>query len=256
VQGTLFRIFMDWIYISPHLDDAVLSLGGLIWEKARTEVDVSIWTICAGDPPSSKLSSFAVSIHERWGLGSNAVEHRRGEDILACSILGADYYHFDIPDCIYRVSPITGDFLYESENDLWSSIHPDEYDLLVELEKQLEEKFPINANIVCPLGIGDHVDHKLTVEAVTGAFREISKGKNLKIYYYKDFPYVMEKKGKPDLGSLKSRLITISPGGITAWQEAIAAYRSQISTFWNSLEEMETDIQNYYYQTGGIWLGV
>ena len=82
------------------------------------------------------------------------------------------------------------------------------------------------------------------------------KGKNLKISYYKDFPYVAATKVKPDLGSLKSRLITISPRGINAWKEAIAAHRSQISTFWNSLEEMETDIQNYYYQTGGIWLGV
>lgn len=246
---------MDWIYISPHLDDAVLSLGGLIWEQARTGLDVSIWTICAGDPPGSNLSSFAVSIQERWKLGGNAVEHRREEDIHSCSILGADYFHFDIPDCIYRVSPITGDFLYTTEDDLWSSIHPDECNLAIELERRLEEKFPINANIVCPLGIGDHIDHKITVEAVTGAFRNKSRGKNLKIYYYKDFPYVVAKKVESDLNPSKSRLITISPGGINAWQEAIAAHRSQISTFWNSLEEMETDIQDYYSQSGGIWLG-
>jgi len=42
---------MHWIYLSPHLDDAVLSCGGIIWQQVQSGHQVEIWTICAADPP-------------------------------------------------------------------------------------------------------------------------------------------------------------------------------------------------------------
>lgn len=41
---------MRWIYISPHLDDAVLSAGGLIYEQTRAGHEVEIWTFMCGFP--------------------------------------------------------------------------------------------------------------------------------------------------------------------------------------------------------------
>ena len=68
---------MHWIYLSPHLDDAVLSCGGLIWEQVQLGERVEIWTIFAGDPPAEMLTPFAEELHTRWGCGLNAVEIRR-----------------------------------------------------------------------------------------------------------------------------------------------------------------------------------
>jgi LmbE family N-acetylglucosaminyl deacetylase len=77
---------MDWIYLSPHLDDVVLSCGGLVWEQARQGERVEIWTICAGDPPPIPLSSFAASLHERWQT-NNKRQSSAAEDKLACQRL-------------------------------------------------------------------------------------------------------------------------------------------------------------------------
>ena len=68
---------MEWIFISPHLDDIALSCGGLVWELAHAGDQVSIWTICAGEPPVAPLSPFAESLHDRWQTGAEATQRRR-----------------------------------------------------------------------------------------------------------------------------------------------------------------------------------
>ena len=53
------------VYLSPHLDDAVLSCGGMIHRQAQAGERVVVVTVCAGDPPPGPLSDFARSLHER-----------------------------------------------------------------------------------------------------------------------------------------------------------------------------------------------
>jgi LmbE family N-acetylglucosaminyl deacetylase len=242
---------MDWIYISPHLDDVVLSLGGLIWEQTAAGEVVSIWTICAGDPPPGKLSPFARFLHQRWEVGRDAIQQRRDEDIESCKRLGAAYFHFDIPDCIYRRSPKTGNFLYDSEDSLWVQVHPDEDERIEVLSHKLREMVPVGANLVCPLTIGHHVDHRLTRTAIEIAFQE----ERVNLYYYPDYPYVLEETLPLTKDGFTSHLYSVSSDAVLAWQDAIACHRSQISTFWRSLEEMRLAIQFYYKKMGGIWLG-
>ena len=47
---------MRWIYLSPHLDDAVFSAGGLIYEQTQAGTPVEIWTIMCGDPHLTEYS--------------------------------------------------------------------------------------------------------------------------------------------------------------------------------------------------------
>src|SRR3954449_7408206 len=91
----------DWIYLSPHLDDAALSCGGQIFAASQGGERVLIVTITAGNPVGS-VSSYAASLHSRWEL-VDATEARRQEDLAACAILGAESLHWAVPDCIYRV---------------------------------------------------------------------------------------------------------------------------------------------------------
>ena len=93
---------MDWIYLSPHFDDAVFSCGGLLWEQAQAGDSVTIWTICAGEPLPGAFSDFAQMHHIRWESGEQAVAHRKLEDQLACQRVGAAYHYLPVPDCIYR----------------------------------------------------------------------------------------------------------------------------------------------------------
>ncbi len=74
----------------PHLDDAVLSAGGLIYDQAQSGMPVEIWTIMTGYPPEGEFSQFAQLQHYMWGFPSaaSAVTARRQEDRNAAPIVG------------------------------------------------------------------------------------------------------------------------------------------------------------------------
>lgn len=240
---------MHWIYLSPHLDDTALSCGGLVWEQVRAGQRVSIWTICAGDPPAAGLSSFAEGLHLRWETNSRAVVARRAEDISACGVLGADYAHFDYPDCIYRRSPRTGEPLYASEESLFGGLHPDELDLVHNLAGKLEDCLPAEAVLVCPLSIGGHVDHRLT--------RWAAECLDYTRCYYAEYPYVdthPQQVQKLIKQRWKAEIRQVSSAGMEAWMQSVAAYRSQISTFWSGEEAMRAGLQAFSEREGGVRL--
>jgi len=239
---------MEWIYLSPHLDDVALSCGGLVWEQVQDGNKVSIWTICAGDPPTDTYSDFAKSFHERWGAVVWAVATRRAEDIVSCARLGAVHRHFPIPDCIYRVDPQSGKPLYLSEEDLFGGLHPSEGFLVERVRDLIREQLPTQVNLVCPLTIGRHVDHLLT--------RAAAEQLGILLWYYADYPYI-ERLDARDMAlfeGMESTLYPISEAGLQAWQDAVAAHASQISTFWLNEETMREAIRNYHRRVGGIRL--
>jgi len=76
------------VLISPHLDDAVLSLGALIGAAPRSGARVELLTVFAGNPaatqaagPWDRKSGFATA--------GEAARQRRLEDQQACALLGA-----------------------------------------------------------------------------------------------------------------------------------------------------------------------
>src|SRR5512145_2891689 len=116
---------MRWIYLSPHLDDAVLSAGGLIYDQTHSGIPVEIWTFMCGDPQlGDDISPFAQVQHFMWGFPSAeaAIRGRREEDRNAAAILGAKAVHFDFLDCIYRRGE-DGEWLY---SDVFGPPHPDD----------------------------------------------------------------------------------------------------------------------------------
>ena len=231
---------MKWIYLSPHLDDVVYSCGGLIWEQVQSGVQVEIWTICAGNV-QSPLSPYAQSLHTRWQTGPEAVFVRRAEDLEACQKLGVLAKHFDIPDCIYRYIPNSGEPVVSSDDDLFSPLKPEESYLVEKLACQLESGLPPQTNLVCPLTVGGHMDHRLTRMAAEALKRSL--------WYYADFPYVVGEGANLDryvgLKWQASQFLITEPA-LNAWQEAIAAYGTQISTFWGGVDEMNSAIRDYW----------
>lgn len=234
---------MEWIYLSPHLDDVALSCGGLLWEQAQAGDRPQIWTICAGDPPLGPLSPFAAALQNRWETGAAASHQRRQEDINACRILQAEYRHFPLPDCIYRRDEGESGYLYTSEESLFGALDKRDLGLVEGLKDELAQALPDKAQLVCPLSVGGHVDHRLTrlaAERLGGVY-----------WYYADYPYIL------DHGDQLAQFISpnwqeiwfpISNAGMKAWQAAVAAHRSQISTFWPDLEAMRAALDAYVRQ--------
>jgi LmbE family N-acetylglucosaminyl deacetylase len=239
---------MEWIYLSPHYDDVAFSCGGLVWEQTELEDDVSIWTICAGEPPPGPISMYARSLHERWGTGPEAVAVRRAEDKNSNRFMGATSRNFTIPDAIYRSSPTEAEALYTADADLFTELRREEDYLVGTLRNDIEQALPVECELVCPLALGGHVDHRL----VRSAAEQLGK----RLWYYADYPYTLDPdKDIPDHDrGIQSTLFPVSEAGLEIWQQAVAAHASQISTFWLDSNEMRDAIRAYWKLTKGIRL--
>ncbi len=225
---------MNRVYLSPHFDDAIFSCGGLIWEQVQSGENVQIWTICAGEIPPGDLSTFADSLHQRWQTGREAISIRKIEDMRACKQVGADYRHFPFPDCIYRrATPAEignesdpeaalgafGNHLYLSDEDLFGPLNPLEASLIQVLADRLAASLPWQVELICPLAIGGHVDHRLT--------RAAAERLGTRLWYYADLPYVLEETLPLEellLQGWKSKRFEITAEASTAWYEAAALY--------------------------------
>jgi LmbE family N-acetylglucosaminyl deacetylase len=240
---------MRWIFLSPHFDDVSLSCGGLVWELVQRGNQVSIWTICAGEIPEGRLSPFAETLHARWQIGQNAPAQRKIEDLRSCQRLGASQFCFSIPDCIYRRDLVSQNFMYASEAALNGDLHIGDMQVSKALQLEINAHLDTEDILVCPLGLGNHVDHQLS--------RVAAEGLNHPLVYYSDFPYVL--KLSDQLHHLETQgwvngRFNISNAGLAAWTDSVAAHASQISTFWSSQEEMRRAIETYMEQQGGCRL--
>jgi LmbE family N-acetylglucosaminyl deacetylase len=244
---------MTWVYLSPHYDDVAFSCGGLVWEQAQRGEKVEVWTVCSGEPPPGPLTPFAESLHARWGTpAGETVRQRAAEDAHAMHSLGARSRLLGIPDCVYRRLP-NGAPVVQAEEDLWAPIQPGEAGLIEQLAVELSHSLADGTILVSPLTLGGHVDHRL----VRAAAQVAAKQKTIELRYYLDYPYVIRPGSSPmDEETTEEQVFPVSPGGLSAWQQAVAAYTSQISSFWGSLEEMNEAIREYCECNGGVRLRV
>ena len=239
---------MRYIFVSPHLDDIALSCGGIVNLLHSNGIDVEIWTIFAGSPKSKILTPFANSLHKRWNLPLDAPKMRRLEDKVACNILGAKYQHFNYPDCIYRYDS-QNQPLINCEDDLYQNIPIFQNYLVDEISGLIRSQISEQDVIISPLAIGNHIDHQIVVNTI--------KKLNLKnLLFYEDYPYVIKtSKEKKLYQKLIPQSYHLTKSNMSKWHESIAAYTSQISTFWISVERMKEEVLRFFNEGGGtnLW---
>jgi LmbE family N-acetylglucosaminyl deacetylase len=234
------------VYLSPHLDDAVLSCGGCIWQQVQAGGRVLIVTVCAGTPaPDEPLSPFAQELHARWGF-ADPVAARREEDVAALTLLRAEGVYWPYVDCIYRRTA-AGCFLCDSEEALFGEVHPADDALTAELT----DRFQVLAQeqgitIYAPLAVGHHVDHQVVRRAVEGL-----EG----VVYYEDYPYAARPgtiETALGAGQWQAELVALSQEALQAKIAAIACYGSQFSSLdWADAAEMAAAVQAFARQLGG-----
>lgn len=245
-----YNFAMNFIYLSPHLDDAALSCGGLIWDQVQAEQNVEVWNIFAGFPPPGELSLYAQVHHKIWGVTvEEVVPSRQLEDASAMAILGVQARNFDFPDAIYRKHPKTGEPMYTSHEDLFGTLNHGDDVIIRRLVTLMADILREESILVSPLTVGNHVDHQLV--------RVVAELLPNQVWYYPEFPYTREYSAAiPELipNGYQALITAVTDLGLNAWQESVAAYTSQISTFWSSTAEMRDGIANHADQFGGVTL--
>ncbi|MCC6994135.1 MAG: PIG-L family deacetylase [Deltaproteobacteria bacterium] len=169
------------IFVSPHLDDVVLSCGGLVARAAATATTtVEVITVCAGQPREA-LTPLARQLHAAWGLDTEPVAARRDEDRRALALLAAQPRWFEELDAVYRHPA------YCTGPALFGPPHPDD-DLAARLARRLEAVVAAQpeAHYYFPLGVGDHVDHRVTHQV--GA-KLAARG--VDVAFYEELPYAL-----------------------------------------------------------------
>ncbi len=237
----------DYLFLSPHLDDVVLSCGGLIWQLTNSGAKVLVVTVAAGDPDYTKLSPLAEKAHKLWGLKSGAMAHRRQEDVKACAQLGADFKHLPIQDCVYRRDTRSGRELYTTQSDIFGLPCAEDLDLGQALPSMLLS-LPVALKTFAPAGIGGHVDHEFTRLIARAVFGS-------KLMYYEDFPYceddasarfIVER--EPDL---ESESIPLTQTALMRKIRSIEAYASQVKPIFRSLDLMRSRVRQHAQEVGG-----
>ncbi|MFQ5886849.1 MAG: PIG-L deacetylase family protein [Anaerolineae bacterium] len=231
-----------YLYLSPHLDDAVLSCGGLIRKQTLAGERVLVVTLFAGAPSYEYLSPFARFLHLLWGRHPDPVGHRRQEDRAALSRLGADPLHLGFLEAIYREPPT---FLYRSNRALFGAVHPKDERLHVELASAMEGVAEREGKslLYAPLAVGHHVDHQIARRAADSLRR-----RGYPVTYYEDFPYVEEEEALLlALGDREEWSPTLEGIADTIEEkiEAIALYASQMFVLFRRKETMERRVRAY-----------
>lgn len=237
---------MRWIYLSPHLDDAVLSCGALIAEQQQRKLEAEVWTIFAGVPAPQAGGVLAAYLHSRWGFenAEQAVRARREEDRKALAMLVVKGRYFPFLDCIYRQDD-QGQPLYEN---IFVPPHEAEADLADRIAAAVQEHLGEQDILIAPLAIGGHVDHVLVRRAAERLGRPF--------WGYAEIPYRFKAPQEVELQTqnLQSALFHISFWAKKAWFSACAAYSSQIEELFGSEQAMHQALEEFIEHENGIRL--
>lgn len=193
------------LIVSPHLDDAVLSCGQLLADRAN----ITVATVFAGTPPDPALST-EYDANCGFRNAGSAINLRRAEDEVAVGSLKGRVAHLNFLDGQY-------DDERPSTVDIASA--------LLDLAARLQPEF-----VVMPIGLV-HPDHELTADACLAAFGGVPA-----LYAYEDMPsrVLWPESVPPRFDWLRSHGFDFElgePGGagsIAKKQRAVRSYRSQL----------------------------
>lgn len=241
---------MKHVYLSPHLDDAVLSCGGAIHRQAAGGESVLVLTLLAGEAVThgavGPLSAFALVQHGYWGHPPRPMALRRAEDVAALTWMGADWYHLGYLDAVYRAG--SGDeWLYADLDGLFGEVRADDPlalstpELTAELAGFIGE--PGAAVVYAPLAVGRHVDHQIVHTAARGL-----AARGYRVAFYEDYPYAAQAGSvraalqAAGLAGARSEVLRLDTADVAAWVTAVGYYRTQLGILFRGAEAMPSHI--------------
>jgi len=175
----------DLLVVSPHLDDAVLSVGATLARYAARGHRPVVYTVFAGTP-KPPYSPVAEGFHRQWSITGDPLEVRRSEDRAALRTLGATPLHGRFTDAIYRRDD-TGRWLVDVGSGPVRRQLPDEATLVTAVVAAIVAQIRrIEPELVMTCAaIGGHVDHVRARDAAVRAARSTG----VPVQLWEDLPY-------------------------------------------------------------------
>ena len=168
------------VLISPHLDDAVFSVGGLMAALADEEHELHLVTCFTRSVLNPVGFALACQLDKGLTAEVDYMELRRQEDTIACQRLKAQPYWLDLPEAPHRG--------YESAPALFEDLHETDQIQTVLVRRLQEVINPLAPDLILsPVGIGNHVDHQQVKRAVDTLQERFEDSSFLRWY---DEPYL------------------------------------------------------------------
>jgi LmbE family N-acetylglucosaminyl deacetylase len=221
------------LFLSPHLDDAVFSCGGLAARLAGEgwhTVLVTAFTRSAapGNGPTPEIDEMAL---------------RRAEDLVAAECLGFDEaLWLDLPEAPHRG--------YESAPALFGAIRPDDAvaEPLAGCLARLNDALAPSL-VLAPQGLEAHVDHRHLIAAVLQA---LPPGR---VAFYRDTPYAIHAPdAQPDPAVPRGASVAV-PIGTTLDRKILAAqaYASRVGFQSQGSAHIARILRAFALSEGGGW---
>lgn len=158
------------ILISPHSDDIAYSLGGALLENyfEKPAIMITVFT----------RSSFSPRL--KLTDPEEITRIRSLEDIEYTKKICIEFSSFHYPEAPLRGKTSHKD-IFENSDPLSDPIYREVYQSLLKLIKSFPDTL-----VVCPMSLGNNIDHILVFEACSSICQE----NNIRISYYEDVPYV------------------------------------------------------------------
>jgi LmbE family N-acetylglucosaminyl deacetylase len=236
----IIKNYKSTYFISPHLDDAALSVGGLMQELVKVKVDVTVINIFTQAHNQGQTLSAQKTLRDaKQATAVDLFNARVQEDAIALKSIGVKVINLKYTDALWRtyepdnvghkiISQVIPEFRHiypiyrlnietgnisAKDNLLMSNITAD-------LNKIIAKK-PKMA-VFCPLGVGKHVDHCLVRRAVE---------KFIQPLYWQDQPYAYRQKHVDYQGRLNMKFNLI-PVNFKQKANLINYYQTQITSLF------------------------
>lgn len=231
-------------FISPHLDDAVLSAGGLLRHLVESKVPVKVVTIFTTTSPPPYIR-FVRNAMRNAGYTDMAryYQARRAEDRAVMGKLGVEHTHLgfveasqrkleDISTLRRRIGRFVAEVLhrYPTGYHIFSGrVCQVDNKLIQEVKNKLLAGLQdIDKNVVfCPVGLGLHVDHILVRDICAQLFKNI--------IYWEDFPYNVNPRFK---GKMPTQFIQKNRLTLHRWNESVDKKGDLIEGYQSQLESL------------------
>jgi LmbE family N-acetylglucosaminyl deacetylase len=150
--------------LSPHIDDAAYCLALTISQCVNSGVPVTI------------INSFTVT---KWTIvyypgdinEISLLRKKEDADFYKCFQSSVKIINLDLHD-----APLRNGYIFQ-----YKPFEPDEWKVVHQLRNYLEKN--TDGLLLCPLGIGGHIDHAICREAVMQLYHKIP------VLFFEDLPY-------------------------------------------------------------------
>ncbi|NJC34689.1 LmbE family N-acetylglucosaminyl deacetylase [Sphingomonas jejuensis] len=209
------------VAISPHLDDAAFSAGGMLAAHARGGGRVTIVTCFTGNVPQPTGFALACQLDKGLPPDVDYMALRRDEDRAACAVIGAVPVHLPLLEAPHRG--------YGSAPELFGKRREDD-GMLAPLTEALSARIAALSPdlLLGPMAIGDHVDHWLVRDALAAI--------GTPCLLWEDWPY-LRRTDRP--AGTPARVHRLSDADRADRLAMCAAYTTQIGFQFGSRAELE-----------------